>query len=131
MGATEEINHDLENVVLDGIRFLESLTRYYGADRGQEIWHSMGEVLGKEVQGQIFFRMLTGESSTRVTIQKGRAENAVWAIKAIRAGTGLGLKDAKDAWDQSHTRKVILSTTDHQAKKEMMRTLRDMGMIVG
>lgn len=124
------MNDELENVVQDGFRFLESLTRYYGAERGMEIWQSMGEAVGKDIQGRIFFMMLTGESSDRVRIQQGTADNVVWAIKAIRAGTGVGLKDAKDAWNLCKTKKVTLVALDREHKREMVRTLRDMGMVV-
>jgi len=119
----------LDEVVFDGIRFLESLTRHYGPEKGMEVWEAMGHAVGDEIKGKVFFSMLTGESSNRVRIQKGKCHQAVAAIKAIRMGTGLGLKDAKDAWDLSAI-KIVTLDVDHEEKREMVNTLRSLGMIV-
>lgn len=123
------MDNALEEVVFDGIRFLESLTRYYGAEKGMEVWDKMGEAVGEEIKGKVFFSMLTGESSNRVRIQVGTCTEAVAAIKAIRMGTGMGLKEAKDAWDLSKIKTVTLDT-DHEEKRNMVRALRGIGMIV-
>ena len=122
-------NDQLDEVVFDGIRFLESLTRYYGAEKGMEVWNKMGEAVGDEIKGKVFFSMLTGESSNRVRIQAGTCTEAVAAIKAIRMGTGMGLKEAKDAWDLSKI-KVVTLDTDHEEKRGMVRELRRIGMVV-
>lgn len=121
---------ELDEVVFDGIRFLESLTRHYGAEKGMEVWEKMGEALGDEVKGKVFFSMLTGESSNRVRIQAGTCTEAVAAIKAIRAGTGYGLKEAKDAWDLSKIKVVTLDGIDRNEKSHMVRELRRLGMMV-
>ncbi len=125
------VNHNdpLDDVVFDGIRFLESLTRYYGAEKGMEVWNKMGEAVGDEIKGKVFFSMLTGDSSSRVRIQAGTCTEAVAAIKAIRIGTGYGLKEAKDAWDLSKVKVVTLDVA-HEEKREMVRTLRTLGMMV-
>lgn len=120
----------IDEVVFDGIRFLESLTRHYGAERGMEVWEKMGEVLGPDIKGQVFFSMLTGESSNRVRIQAGTCTEAVAAIKAIRAGTGYGLKEAKDAWDLSKHQVVVLDNVNREEKRNMVKTLRNIGMVV-
>ena len=121
---------ELDEVVFDGIRFLESLTRFYGADKGMEVWEKMGEALGDEIKGKVFFSMLTGESSNRVRIQAGTCTEAVAVIKAIRMGTGYGLKEAKDAWDLSKVKVVTLDNVDRNEKNHMVRELRRIGMMV-
>jgi ribosomal protein L7/L12 len=123
------MNDQLEEVVFDGIRFLESLTRYYGPEKGMAVWEKMGEAVGDEIKGKVFFSMLTGESSNRVRIQAGTCTEAVAAIKAIRIGTGYGLKEAKDAWDLSKVKMVTLDVA-HEEKRGMVKTLRSIGMIV-
>jgi hypothetical protein len=45
----------LSYVITDGIRFLQSLTQHYGAERGMEVWEKLGEVMGPEIKGQVFF----------------------------------------------------------------------------
>ncbi len=122
-------NDSLDDVVFDGIRFLESLTRHYGAEQGMAVWEKMGEAVGDEIKGKVFFSMLTGESSNRVRIQAGTCTEAVAAIKAIRIGTGYGLKEAKDAWDLSKVKVVTLDVA-HEEKRGMVRELRRIGMMV-
>jgi ribosomal protein L7/L12 len=119
----------LEEVVFDGIRFLESLTRYYGAEKGMAVWDKLGEAVGDEVKGKVFFSMLTGKSSNRIRIQKGSCTQAVAAIKAIRMATSMGLKEAKDAWDLSGMKVVTLDVA-HEEKRDAVRNLRNLGMIV-
>lgn len=123
------MNESFEEVVFDGIRFLESLTRHYGAEKGMEVWEKLGEAVGDEVKGKVFFSMLTGESSNRIRIQRGTCTEAVAAIKAIRSGTGLGLKEAKDMWDLSQIKTVVLEL-HHEEKRGTARDLRKLGMIV-
>ena len=123
-------DNTIDEVVFDGIRFLESLTRHYGPDHGMAVWEKMGEVLGPDIKGQVFFSMLTGESSNRVRIQAGTCTEAVAAIKAIRSGTGYGLKEAKDAWDLSKHQVVVLDNVNREEKRNMVKTLRNIGMVV-
>ena len=125
------MDQQLDEVVFDGIRFLESLTRYYGAEKGMEVWNKMGEAMGDEVKGAVFFSLLTGESSSRVRVQAGTCTQAVAAIKAIRAATGYGLKEAKDAWDLSKTQTVTLDVRDRDERRILVRDLRALGMQVG
>lgn len=124
------MNNELDEVVFDGIRFLESLTRHYGPEKGMAVWESMGHALGDEVKGKVFFSMLTGESSNRIRIRAGSCQNAVAAIKAIRMGTGKGLKEAKDIWDLSKHQVVVVDDVVHEEKRGMVRSLRELGMIV-
>ena len=124
------MDQQLDEVVFDGIRFLESLTRYYGAEKGMEVWNKMGEAMGDEVKGAVFFSLLTGESSSRVRVQAGTCNQAVAAIKAIRAATGYGLKEAKDAWDLSKHQVVTLDVRDRDDKRILVRDLRALGMRV-
>ena len=120
----------IDEVVFDGIRFLESLTRYYGPEKGMEVWEAMGQAVGDEIKGKVFFSMLTGESSNRVRIQAGTCNQAVAAIKAIRTATGYGLKEAKDAWDLSKYQVVTLDNVQREQKRTLVRDLRQLGMVV-
>ena len=120
----------LDEVVFDGIRFLESLTRHYGPEKGMEVWEKMGEILGPEIKGKVFFSMLTGESSNRVRVEAGDCTQAVAAIKAIRTATGYGLKEAKDLWDLSKAKMVTVDTKSRSEKQQLVKALRDIGMKV-
>ena len=90
----------------------------------------MGEAMGQGLKGQVFFNMLTGQGGSRVHIQRGSATQAVQCIKAIRMGTGYGLKEAKDAWDLSSHKTVALECQDTKEQKAMIRELRALGIRV-
>lgn len=131
-----EVQDTMEMVVRDGVRFLESLTRHYGQDEGMRIWDGIGEVVGNEVKGQIFFAMLTGESSNRVKFvqkagsQAGNSGNAVAIIKAIRHASGCGLKEAKDKHDLAFQHPVYVDCYDSDSARNLVRDLRNMGCTV-
>jgi hypothetical protein len=127
-----EIQDTMEPVIRDGIRFLESLTRHYGQEEGMRIWDGIGEVVGSDVKGRIFFAMLTGETSNRVGFLQGTASHgyAVPCIKAIRGATGIGLKEAKDAYDASATKRTYVECIDSTAASSLVNELRGFGCIV-
>ncbi len=120
----------LNEVIFDGIRFLESIARQFGPEKSIEIWEKMGEAMGRDIQGQVFFHVLTGQGGCRVHIQRGTATDAVGVIKAIRNGTGAGLKEAKDAWDLSFQQTVALECADSIVQKAMIKDLRFYGIRV-
>lgn len=121
----------LSAVVSDGIRFLESMTIHYGTEKGMAMWESMSETMGREVKGKVFFAMLTGITSSRVRFKTPAnvSINAVSVIKLIRNYTGFGLKEAKDLYDDSKNREVSLDIR-HGDRREFVRSLRDLGVIV-
>ena len=127
-----EQSDTMDMVIRDGIRFLESLTRHYGQEEGMRIWDSLGEVIGSEVKGQIFFAMLTGTTSNRVKfVQKvGNSGNAVAIIKAIRHASGCGLKEAKDKHDEAFQHPVYVDCYDGDAARTLVQDLRSMGCTV-
>jgi len=117
----------LDDIVLDGIKFLRSITDYYGQEKGMEVWHAMGSAMGEEIQGKIFFAMLTGTVSGKVKFHnmQNTSGNAVAVIKCIREYTGLGLREAKDLWDLSKmkTVKIEVSAKAHREFVDELRTL--------
>lgn len=130
MNETEDT---FDNVVLDGIRFMESLSKHYGQEKGMEIWEAFGPIMGREVQGKILFKMLTGSYSGRISFRQGTARdmgNTVACIKAIRSYTGIGLKDAKDLFDESSSRIVSIDLGNVDEQREVMREFRTLGLIV-
>jgi len=120
----------LDEVVFDGIRFMESLARYYGAERSIEVWDQLGQVLGPDVKSQVFLAMLTGESSNRIRVSRGTCTDAVAAVRAIRQATGMGLKEAKDAWDLTAIKTVTIDNVQRELRSDFVRDLRYIGMRV-
>jgi ribosomal protein L7/L12 len=133
MKKVDDSNTELAYVIADGIQFLRSITQYYGTDKGMEVWNAMGEAMGKEIKGQVFFKMLTGETGTIVRFTAGQAHdngNAVPVIKAIRVATGLGLKEAKDMWDESKIKSVSIRLNATDEARILGRELRTLGCII-
>jgi hypothetical protein len=124
----------LYNILIsDSIRFLESLGNYYGADRAMEIWSALGPAVGNDVKGQVFMTMLSGNgNSMRLELARPAMPYsgpmhtiAVPVIKAIRAATGIGLKEAKDLWDTTELHSIFLTCISREharsAKKEFLK----------
>jgi ribosomal protein L7/L12 len=121
----------LNYVIIDGVRFLQSITQHYGTERGMAVWEKLGEAMGPEIKGQVFFALLTGEMPCQLRIRSGTCSDAVGAIKAIRHATNMGLKEAKDAWDLSKTQMVTLRDVHRSSRDNLIQTLRGLGMVVG
>lgn len=117
-----------DEVVFDGIRFMESLSRCYGAERAIEVWNCMGETLGQDIKQQVFFAMLTGETSNRMRVSRGTCTEAVPAIRAMRVATGMGLKEAKDLWDLTAIKTVTIDGVQRELRTEFVREIRRLGM---
>jgi len=88
-------------ILNSGIGFIRDITEAYGADKGMELWEQIASVLDPDVKGEIFFAMLTGHQAGKIAI-RGYAPGSdfIRIIKAIRAVGDMGLKEAKDLWDQ-------------------------------
>lgn len=122
-----------DNVIMDGMRFAESLVKHYGPEKGMEFWDTIGSVMGREIQGQVLFKMLTGGSSGRFQFRIGDARNngnMVASIKAIRKYTGLGLKESKDLLDMSDAQLVRITLVNPNEQREAMREFRALGLQV-
>lgn len=124
------MNEELDSVVLDGIRFLESITRCYGPERGMAVWDKMAEAFGEDIKGRVFFAMLTGDTVGRVRFSSSECRQAVWVIKALRQATGMGLKEAKDLYDLSKTKTVAVNVDSPSERRELARCLRDAGCLL-
>lgn len=128
-----EPDYELERVIGDGIQFIASLTEYFGAEKGMEVWNSMGDAVGKSLKHKIFLAMMMGGTSHSVSFRAGSAEgagNAVPVIKCIRTYTGFGLKEAKDHWDASKINAQIIKCSDAKVATEFRKDLRNLGCFV-
>jgi hypothetical protein len=133
----DEDKDELYNVLInDSIRFLESLGNYYGAERAMEVWSALGPTVGEDVKGQVFMNMLSGnnhsmrlELSRSATPYSGHTHSiAVPVIKTIRTATGLGLKEAKDLWDNTEVHSVFLTCISRTHANDARREFLKLGM---
>lgn len=123
-----ESDPTLEAVVFDAIRFVESLTTHFGPEKGMAVWDAMGDAVGREIKARVFFALMSGGVSGRVKMAAGLAVqmNAVPVIKCIRNYTGMGLKEAKDLWDESKLTIVDINVAPDR-QRDFARELRNLG----
>lgn len=130
-----EDSSTLDQVVYDGVKFLQSLTTHYGSERGMEIWEALGEVMGKQVKGRVFFALMTGETSGRVRFRVHTSPgsynpNKVSCIKEIRVAADIGLKEAKDLFESSMNKTVHVDCLTPEHGRVLAKKLRDLGCVI-
>lgn len=120
-----------EDIIQSGINFMRSITEAYGTDEGMKLWDTIAATLDPDVKGQIFFAMLTGDYNGVIKISSFQtSSDRVWRIKAIRAVTGMGLKEAKDLGDILDSGKTIQLKINPKKRTECLSELRNAGFNV-
>lgn len=102
--------HVRDTIVVSGLQFMRSITEAYGSERGMALWESISDTLGPNLKGEIFFRLLTGNGSSTITVLSSMAKPSnlfISYIKAVRKYTGWGLKEAKDFCDLTESGKKM------------------------
>lgn len=112
-------------VIEEGIAFVRTITEAYGAEDGMKLWEQIAAVLDPDVKGEMFFAMITGTPLHTITVTDVTAHsrnNKIEMIKTIRAVTGWGLKEAKDAadnmWVNSFPVKLVILPKMRKAEAE-------------
>lgn len=121
-----------EDVISNGIAFMRSITEAYGVDEGMKLWDTIANTLDADVKGKIFFAMLTGDYQGRISVADcHNSADRVGMIKAIRAVTGMGLKEAKDLCDDLvYHKKPFKLDCDWKKRSHCINELRGAGFIV-
>jgi ribosomal protein L7/L12 len=122
----------MDAIVSDGIAFIRSITTAYGSDTGMELWDTIASTLDPDVKGKIFFAMLTGTHEDRVTLTGAvNSANKITCIKIIRQYTGLGLTEAKNAYESPvNYGQPFALKVNPKDRRHMIDDLRQNGMIV-
>ena len=118
-----------ETIISAGIEFMRSITECYGNEKGMKLWDDIASTLGNEIKGEIFFAMISGEYTTKLKVS-GTVNDRIASIKAIRAYTGLGLKEAKDLWDKCKSETVSINTKDAETTRWLIKELKNYGCLV-
>ncbi len=146
MKTQEEQDWDLEEMYSQGVEFLRTVIAVHGAERAHEVWESMGTAMGDDVKFAVFTRMLTSEGSQRYVTVAGPFNFAtndngnvgvskVAAIKAVRAYSGYGLKEAKKfveaaAGNNVSRLKASSANDGAAARREALTAMREAGLKV-
>lgn len=128
-----------EQIVQNGINFMRAITEAYGSDEGMRLWDTIAATLDPDVKGQIFLAMLSGNFPSRILITGLRHTaynsntpsglNKVTMIKALRAASGWGLKESKDAVDDLvASGRHILVECARELREQHCRDLRSAGL---
>ncbi len=95
-----DLTTDQKNrLLIKSANLLREITEIWGAEQGMLLWEKVGEGLGQDLKGALFFSMITGNFLGDITVSSIDRNFAVPIIKTIRKATGFGLKDAKDLYD--------------------------------
>jgi ribosomal protein L7/L12 len=88
-----------KDVVVKTVSLLRALTREYGAEKSMEVWENLSDLIDdSDLKMDVFKVMLTGGNIGRsLEVISWDGAQKVTAIKALRAATGAGLKESKDA----------------------------------
>jgi ribosomal protein L7/L12 len=129
---TEVSNEHMDAIVSDGISFLRSITTAYGSETGMELWDTIANTIDPSIKGKIFFAMLTDSHEDRVMLTGAvNSANKITCIKLIRQYTGLGLTEAKNAYESpvNYGQPFALKVNPKE-RRHMIDDLRQNGMIV-
>jgi hypothetical protein len=103
------------------------MQKEYGQEMGLKCFDVMRQTFGEDLCGSVLFGILEGRSYAD-TLIIGTAANQtitrkIEAIKYVRAITGLGLKEAKDAVEAAENRDVTIEISWEYRKIENQTTL--------
>jgi ribosomal protein L7/L12 len=117
-------------LIEDSIRFMKTISEYYGVDQGMGVWQKISEHMGDDIKADIFMTMLQGDGHDSITLfrYQNTSVSAIAVIKLIRSATGCGLKEAKDLWDATATNQVRVVDVPRAGRSEYVREFRALGM---
>lgn len=122
-----------DDVIASGLGFMRAITDAFGPETGLELWDRIAQTLDPDVKGQMFFAMLTGQMPGRICVSGIRPDHLgrkVEQIKAIRAVSGWGLKESKDAIDLLYDQgRVFVLETTGLNRTTHLHTLRMAGLM--
>jgi hypothetical protein len=119
------------SIITSGISFLRSITDAYGSDEGMKLWDAIANTLDPAVKGEIFFAMLRGEYKDYITL-KGVGYNVhkITSIKEIRGVSGLGLLEAKQAYEAAEQGIPVKIPCSPDKIGAAIASLRYAGMVI-
>ena len=135
-----DISSDEQHRIIEtGFEFLQALIAAYGDGRATEIWETFTVAVDPNIHREMLIAMLKGNGNIGKTFSlnginlmttgsNGHSSGLIDTIKAIRAVTGMGLREAKDLAEDVRDNgprraRMIESIT----RTEAMRIFRDAG----
>lgn len=78
------------------VSFMQALIRERGEDKGLSAWNNLCDEIDPNLKGNMTIFLLRGLNKPNLVCTDREGALLINAIKAVRAATGLGLKEAKD-----------------------------------
>ena len=125
--TTLSTEHITDRVRRASTNWIITMQKEYGQEMGLKCFDVMRQTFGEDLCGSVLFGILEGRSYAD-TLIIGTAANQtitrkIEAIKYVRAITGLGLKEAKDAVEAAENRDVTIEISWEYRKIENQTTL--------
>ena len=130
MSSNSNIN--INHTICCGHAFLSAMIKSHGIDKAWEMWNNMQESMPPDIYMGIFTRMLDGNNFDITFKIVNRSEQIIPTIKAIRAYTGMSLKDAKDICAKATvpTETGTVSVNDMYDYEKLKNTLLSLGCVI-
>ena len=121
-------------LVITTIEFLRAAREELGAELGEEKANAMIDAFDPALKAQVFFELLMGNIGyVKIQREQGNVstQKKIYAIKAVRRISGLGLKEAKDIVDGCYDKAVsIEGSFSAEQQRKFRDNLKDTGYIV-
>jgi len=117
------LEEDKAELLDNGIRFVKSITKCYGQEKGFELWETIAKTFGDELKHEIFKTIIIGntEQKTSIIIKGTKIRekmNVVKLIKIFRNANEATLTENKfliDNIDEGNDTKLVF-LTKHKRK---------------
>lgn len=90
-----------QHLLFKALDFIRTANAELGGTLGEERVYAMLDAFDPALKGQLLLQLLFGNVTGAIVLRRNHSTSCdkIRAIKAVRAWTGLGLKEAKDATD--------------------------------
>lgn len=120
------------------INWVLAMQKAYGQETGMKCFDVMRETFGEELCGAVMFGIMEGRRGDQLSIRVSDPNyRKIEAIKEIRHITGMGLKESKDAVEESVWKEVTITLSYEMLKQEnsykldqSIRVLEQVGVTV-
>lgn len=111
---------------------LQVMSNIYGSDPAYEMFQKFEEVLGPELKGNLFLKMLSSNYNNRDQLVvnftfKGGCKDMILSIKKIREFTYLGLKEANNIYYTALNGIGTITFSNTLSRDECMASLIHLG----
>lgn len=119
-----------ELLLRDALNFYVSISRVYGPEKAIQMFDLLCKDVCPELGQRVFFKMLQGHTSTRVTVTGLNLQHdRVSCVRELRRLTGCGLKEAIGILEQlAQGQSVVLELQRGQAVSSY--TADQIGLII-